>query len=113
MAFGLGLNLAPLIKNVRDEIERTRRLPASLVLAMQEADIFRMWFPGRLGGPELSVTEFVQVAETLSYADGAVGWCAGLGAAYSRFGGLLPTTVAMRVSDGNAGRVTHDSFAIE
>jgi alkylation response protein AidB-like acyl-CoA dehydrogenase len=94
-------DLAPLISEARDEIERTRLLPLALISAMEEAHIFRMWLPRRFGGPELSIAEFVRVVEALSYMDGSVGWCAGLGAAYSRFAAYLPEAVANRIFDGN------------
>jgi alkylation response protein AidB-like acyl-CoA dehydrogenase len=93
--------LAAMIGEARDEIERTRLLPAALISALEAAGIFRMWLPSALGGPELSIAEFVRVVEALSYMDGSVGWCAGLGAAYSRFAGYLPEAVAMRIFDGN------------
>ena len=50
-------NLAPLITESRLEIERTRAIPAALVSALQDADIFRMWYPSVWGGPELSIGE--------------------------------------------------------
>ncbi len=76
-------------------------MPLALISAMEEAQIFRMWLPQPLGGPELSIAEFVRVVEALSYMDGSVGWCAGLGAAYSRFAAYLPEAVANRIFDGN------------
>jgi alkylation response protein AidB-like acyl-CoA dehydrogenase len=94
-------DFTPAIVKLRDEIERTRALPAELVLALQDADIFRMWYPSAWGGPELSIAELGLVLETLSYADGAVGWCAGIGSAYSRFAGYLPEPIARRIFEGD------------
>jgi len=94
-------SLKTIIAESRDEIERTRALPSALVSALHDADIFRMWYPSAWGGPELSVAELGLVLETLSYADGAVGWSAGIGSAYSRFAGCLPEPIARDIFDRN------------
>jgi indole-3-acetate monooxygenase len=94
-------NLTPVIKETRADIERTRLLPPALLTALQAAGIFRMWLPRALEGPELSVAEFVRVVEALSYQDGSVGWCAGLGAAYSRFAGYLPKSISQQIFSDN------------
>jgi indole-3-acetate monooxygenase len=44
--------LGPLIRDRRDESERDRRLPASVLSAMQEARLFRMYVPVEYGGLE-------------------------------------------------------------
>lgn len=50
-----------------------------------------------LGGPELSLTEFVQIIERLAQADGAVGWRVSVVAAFSRFSGFLCGPAARRI----------------
>ena len=44
--------LGPLILDSRDESERERRLPASVLSAMQRAQLFRMYVPVEYGGLE-------------------------------------------------------------
>jgi len=94
-------DLTPMINAARNEVEQSRLLPPALVSALAEAGIFRMWLPRGLGGPELTIADFVRVVEALSYLDGSIGWCAGLGAAYSRFAGYLPEAVAMHIFADN------------
>jgi len=94
-------NLTPVINDFRDQIEQTRGLPKALVTALQDAEIFRMWLPKALGGPELSIAEYCHIVEVLSYLEGSVGWCSGIGAAYSRFAGFLAPTTAKQIFDGN------------
>jgi len=89
------------INDARNEIERTRLMPATLIAALRATGIFRMWLPQALGGPQLSVAEFVRVVEALSYVEGSVGWCTGLGAAYSRFAGYLPDAIATQIFEDN------------
>jgi indole-3-acetate monooxygenase len=89
--------LAETIGTMRDEVERDRRLPASLVNNLQAAGLFRLWLARRFGGPELNLIEFASVIERLAQADGSVAWCVSVGAALSRFSGFLPEVAARRI----------------
>jgi alkylation response protein AidB-like acyl-CoA dehydrogenase len=86
--------LIPRIKTLRRDIEHDRTLPSSLVAEMGNAGLFSLWLARAFGGPELTMTEYARVIETLSSADGSVGWCAMIAAAYSRFSGYLAEDVA-------------------
>ena len=81
--------LAPQIQASADEIERSRRLPLPLMDAMAQAGLFRLWIPRSLGGEETDPTTLVRVVEEVSRADGAAGWCLGIGGTYGAFGGYL------------------------
>jgi indole-3-acetate monooxygenase len=66
--------LAPLIAGSADEIERTRRLPAALVAAMKEADLFRLLLPREYGGAELDPPGFIRVIEAIARLDASTAW---------------------------------------
>lgn len=89
--------LAPQIRASVAESERTRRLPLSLVKAMAQAGLFRLWIPRAIGGEEADPITFARVVEAVSRIDGATGWCLMIGGAYGAFGGLLPTDAARHV----------------
>jgi len=92
--------LKPEIDAVREELDRRRQLPLALVEALRAAGMFSLWLPGTLGGPALNVVDFVKVIEELARFDGSVGWCASIGACYSRLAGCLAPEVAAKVFDG-------------
>ncbi len=73
-------SLAPLIAEHRQTFDRDRRLPEQVFTALAEANLFRLWLPKSLDGPQLSPLEFMEVVEE---ADGAVDssdFLAGVGA---------------------------------
>ena len=86
--------LRPLIVELRDEIEESRRLPPALVSAMDEAGLFRTFMPKSLGGPELDPITAFSVVEQISIADGAVGWCCFIAGSIGLYSGWLDTSVA-------------------
>ena len=67
--------LAPRIAAAAEEIERTRRLPGSLLSALHEAGMFRLLMPRSVGGAETDPPTFVRVIETVAKADGSTAWC--------------------------------------
>lgn len=89
--------LAPQIQASADEIERSRRLPLPLVDAMAQAGLFRLWIPRSLGGEETDPMTLVRVVEEVSRADGAAGWCLGIGGEYGVFGGYLSADAAREI----------------
>ena len=48
-------SLAPALVKAADEIERNRKLPASIVSALIESGLFRLLQPRSLGGAELTL----------------------------------------------------------
>ncbi|SHK50776.1 Acyl-CoA dehydrogenase [Roseomonas rosea] len=90
-------DLSPGIIEMRNQIERDRRLPMPLVERLRELGFFSLWLARGFGGPELSLTDFVQVVEALARSDASVAWCVTNGGGYARFSGFLPEAVARRI----------------
>ena len=67
-------DLAPQVAAAADDIERQRRLPDALVVALHAAGLFRMLLPRSLGGAELDPPTFVQVTEAIARADASAAW---------------------------------------
>jgi indole-3-acetate monooxygenase len=101
--------LAPQIRELAGEIEQSRRLPLPLVEAMASAGLFRLWIPRSLGGEETDAVTLVRVVEEISRADGAAGWCVGIGGGYGVFGGYLPADAAREIY-GDPRVVTGGAF---
>jgi alkylation response protein AidB-like acyl-CoA dehydrogenase len=102
--------LAPQIQAFADEIEQSRRLPPSLVAAMAQAGLFRLWIPRALGGEETDPLTFVRVIEEISKADGAAGWCVALCGGNNIFGGYLPEDAAREIYGGDPDVRTAGAF---
>jgi len=92
--------LQPEIDAVRDQFDQRRRLPPGLVDSMRASGIFGLWLPKSLGGAALTVVDYVKVIEELARIDGSVGWCASIGASYSRLAGYLEPDVAEGIFGG-------------
>src|ERR1700680_4935450 len=73
------IGLAEQIRAASDEIERGRRIPPDLAMAVKNAGVFGMTMPRSWGGPELDPLTQFRVIEALAMADGSVGWCAMIG----------------------------------
>ncbi|MEC8856906.1 MAG: acyl-CoA dehydrogenase family protein, partial [Chloroflexota bacterium] len=50
-------------------------LPDPLIEAMSEANLFQLFVPGAIGGPQTDPITAFRAVEELSKADGSVGWC--------------------------------------
>ena len=90
-------SLAPLIAEHRQTFDRDRRLPEQVFTALAEANLFRLWLPKSLDGPQLSPLEFMEVVEEAAAIDGSVGWLVGNGAGMSRVAGYLDPAVSREV----------------
>lgn len=87
-------HLAPLIQEQRDAFDKLRRLPDEVFDALADAGLFCLWLPKAVGGPELSLFDFMRVIEAASAIDGSVGWLIANGGGMSRAGGYVGRAVA-------------------
>jgi hypothetical protein len=65
-------DLAPVIVATREECEQSHHVLAEMLAANGLADVL----PRSMGGSELPPLTVFQAIETLSSADGSIGWCA-------------------------------------
>ncbi len=88
-AIAAAINLAPHIRAVREELEATRRVPPSLVQAINDAGLFQPYLPRAMGGSELPPLTVYRVIEEISKVDGSVGWCTMIASGVSLLSGWL------------------------
>src|SRR5262244_2433373 len=88
------ISLAPHIRAVREELETMRRVPLSLVQAINDAGLFRPYLPHALGGLELPPLTVFRIIEEISKVDGSVGWCTMIASSVSHLSGWLHTDIA-------------------
>jgi alkylation response protein AidB-like acyl-CoA dehydrogenase len=93
-AVAAAISLAPHIRAVREELETTRRVPLSLVQAINDAGLFRPYLPHALGGLELPPLTVFRMIEEISKVDGSVGWCTMIASSVSLLSGWLRTDIA-------------------
>jgi alkylation response protein AidB-like acyl-CoA dehydrogenase len=66
--------LFPVLDACWSESDSDRRVPHHVVEEMRAAGLFRTVVPSELGGAEADLRTFLQVIETVAYANGAAGW---------------------------------------
>ena len=71
--------LAPLIADASDRIERERAIPDEVISAMHERQLFRLLLPLTFGGAEVPPAVYLQVIEEIAKADASTAWCLGQG----------------------------------
>src|SRR5262249_15713297 len=86
--------LEPLIHAHVEEAERNRRLSPSVVAALREAELFRMYVPKTLGGLEVPPQVLYRVVEEIARIDGATGWGTFFGAVGGVVWGVFPGCAA-------------------
>src|SRR5262249_32625273 len=89
--------LGAIIRGRRDESERERRLPASVLSAMHDARLFRMYVPIEYGGWETDPITSMQVIEAVAEADAAAAWNLMIGATYGIWAAFLPEASARQI----------------
>jgi alkylation response protein AidB-like acyl-CoA dehydrogenase len=91
--------LAAAIADAADEIERSRRFPAALLDRLHEERLFRMLYPGAVGGDEVHPGAYVRAVEEVSRADGSVGWCVSIANSTGLIVPYLDLDVARQIFD--------------
>jgi alkylation response protein AidB-like acyl-CoA dehydrogenase len=66
--------LFPILDASWSESDSNRRVPHGVVEAMRAAGVFRTVVPAQLGGAGADLRTFLEVIETVAYANGAAGW---------------------------------------
>ena len=89
--------LAPLIRECRDEIETGRRLPARLVAAMHQAQLFKLYVPAEFGGLEMDPVTPMRVVEAIAEEDGATAWALMIGTTYGIWASYLAPEAAEEI----------------
>lgn len=84
-------------RNLAAEFDELRMLPVDVVDRLRAAGVFRMNMPRSWGGPEMSSPEQVEIIETLSRADGSVGWCSFIWTDSGIYSGYLEQDAARRL----------------
>jgi len=67
--------LAPLIEESGDTIERERRLAPDLLSALYDAGLFRLLLEKRFNGAEVKPSDFSAVIEEVAKHDASTAWC--------------------------------------
>ena len=74
-------SLAPMILANLDRIDSDRQLPPELAATMAQENLFTLYVPKCLGGPEADPITAFYVVEELSKTDGSTGWVSFIGSA--------------------------------
>jgi alkylation response protein AidB-like acyl-CoA dehydrogenase len=89
--------ILPVVEENRDLGEQERELPVSVVNALREAGLLRLWTPKEYGGSEIDLPVFMEAAEMLARADSAAGWVFSTGAAGALLTGFVDPDSAREV----------------
>ncbi len=92
--------LIPLLEAAGPRIDAGRELPADVLDAMHEQQMFRLLVPRSIGGAELDPATYVQVVEAIAMGDASTAWCMNQGSGCSMVAGSLRPDVARGVFGG-------------
>ena len=81
------------IRSRRKEIEDLRHIPQDIIERFKEIGIYRAFVPKEFGGDARSPSEFLQVIEAISAADGSSGWVASFGMSPAYLAGLPMSSI--------------------
>jgi alkylation response protein AidB-like acyl-CoA dehydrogenase len=89
--------LAPQIRAAREYIQSECAFPSRLVEGMAQGNLFQLYVPKSIGGPETDPITAFRAVEELSKADGSVGWCAAVAGAISMYAAWVPAKVGLEL----------------
>jgi alkylation response protein AidB-like acyl-CoA dehydrogenase len=67
-------NYLPVIRQRAEEFESLRRIPDDIVEDLKSLGLFRTLVPRSYGGEQASLTEAMEILETIASADGSLAW---------------------------------------
>jgi alkylation response protein AidB-like acyl-CoA dehydrogenase len=102
--------LTPQMRAALDDMDRERRLPASLADAMLEAGLFHVWVPAAFGGAEAEPASLVRAIEAAAAIDGSIGWNLMISGVFGVFGGCLPEGAAREIYGPDPRVITAGTF---
>jgi hypothetical protein len=71
----IGRALKPLLEAAAPRIEQAKRMSPDVLLAVRNAQMFRMTTPRSVGGAELDLATCAQVVATIAEGDASTAWC--------------------------------------
>ncbi|HEX3863462.1 MAG TPA: acyl-CoA dehydrogenase family protein [Stellaceae bacterium] len=90
-------DIADLITNAADTIERSRRFPAPLLDALHDARLFRMLLPRSVGGDQVTPGAYIEAVAEAASADGSVGWCLSIANSTGLISAYMDTEIAREI----------------
>lgn len=90
--------MVPMVRAQRELGERLRHVPPAMAEALRTAGLLHLYLPKALGGPQVSPLTAYRVVETISRADGSIGWCAMIASVQSAHVGWLRPDAARVVA---------------
>ena len=69
-------SILPLLCKNAEQTERSRRIPAENIAAMEEKGLFRILVPRKYGGHEAGIRTYTDVVAEISRGCGSTGWVA-------------------------------------
>jgi indole-3-acetate monooxygenase len=96
-------SLAPLLEESATSIEREKRLPESVVVALQAQGLVQLLLPCAYGGGETAPAHFVEVLEELARHDASTAWCLGQVGVCAMAAAYLAPASAQQVFDHGRG----------
>lgn len=93
-----------------EEIEKARRLPNDIAVAMAKAGLFRIMVPTYLGGLESTPMQAMEIIEAVATADASAGWCVMIASTTGVTSAYLEKKVAASIF-GGSDTITGGVFA--
>ena len=90
-------DLAPTIEAATRDIDAQRELPASVLAALHDNELFRLTLPHSLGGAAIPPQILAQVTEAIAMADASTAWCLGQGSGCAMSAAFMDESFARRV----------------
>jgi alkylation response protein AidB-like acyl-CoA dehydrogenase len=89
--------LVPLIAEASDRTEAEGQVPADIMKAMHDAELFRAALPRSMGGGEASSLVLMEMCEAIGSADASTAWCLGQALGCTWAAAYTPTEVAREI----------------